>query len=148
MANALNTSASSNLIAMRAGRHAIFYNSDQSDSMPYIKIYEEACDQENPTTNTATGPCHQRSYEWVNLKTSPRDRSGTSNLTWISAASGRGIPIRSGSVQITSLTTERTYRMAENQDFWNYSPTYNGTAPGVGCGAALPPVCLPGMAIG
>jgi hypothetical protein len=32
----------------------------------------------------------------------------------------------------------------QNVDFWNYSTTYNGTVPGVGCGTTRPAVCTVG----
>lgn len=120
------------IFAWRAGRHVTFYNYVTSFS-PYIKLREERCDQENPTTNPQ--PDHvSDTYEWSNFAetaTSPK--------------------LFHHSIQENSCTNppyEWEYLLAKNQDFWDYSPTYDGTVPGVGCGTAAQraaiTTCTPG----
>ncbi len=85
-----------------------------------IKIREEYRDASNPSTNAQ--PQHvSDSYNWANYRT------GDYPLT-----------------AYESDNTCSTYQVKENKDWWNFNPAYDGTVPGVGCGATLPAVCTPG----
>jgi hypothetical protein len=105
----------------RGGMVAAFYNKVTGKNVGF-RIREEQCDSLCPTTNPQ--PQHPSgSYQWANYKTLP-------------APAMMGFFLDSNACG--------SYTIRENKEYWNYSPTYDGTVPGVGCGSSRPAVCATG----
>lgn len=109
------------ILDQRGGRTAVFYNQVTGRNTG-IKLREEVCDEDHPDTNSQAQHISD-TYNWANWKSLP------------SAAIMVGFISQNACVG---------YQIAANQDFWNFSTTYDGSTPGTGCGSSLPAVCTVG----
>ena len=119
----------------RDGRVLLFFNLFGTSSV-WTTSRNECDDDQNPagyTVDNSGMPMHLNdSYYFINKRTSGADM-----------AYGPGYISNSS----TQNCTQGEYTIAENQDFWGYKSTFNGTS-GVGCGTLgnRPTTCTAGVA--
>ena len=122
----------------RDGRVMNFFNRIVSTGATWISSRNECNDNQNPagyTVDDGGMPMHLNDSYYFNIR----------NSAGVHTEYG-GSNIANGSTQNCEGASGTSYTIAENQDFWGYKSSFNGTV-GVGCGilASRPATCTTGV---